>query len=83
MEVRASIRTLHLAVDNGIDSLSAVLDDLRAARIAVSDIGLRRPTLDDVFLTLTGHNAEEGDQPADDDADSTVTDTATDDGVTV
>ena len=27
---------------------------LREARIAVSDLGLRRPTLDDVFLTLTG-----------------------------
>ncbi len=58
VEVRPSTRTLHLAVDNGIDSLSAVLDDLRAAEIAVSDIGLRRPTLDDVFLTLTGHAAE-------------------------
>ena len=23
------------------------------------DVGLRRPTLDDVFLTLTGHEAEE------------------------
>ncbi|MGI9611442.1 MAG: DUF4162 domain-containing protein, partial [Acidimicrobiales bacterium] len=83
VEVRPSSRTMHLAVDNGIDSLSAVLDDLRAANIAVSDIGLRRPTLDDVFLTLTGHNAEAGDQPADDDADTTETDAATDDGVTV
>ena len=26
--------------------------------IAIDDIGLRRPTLDDVFLTLTGHAAE-------------------------
>ena len=83
VEVRASGRTLHLAVDNGIDSLSAVLDDLRAAHIAVSDIGLRRPTLDDVFLTLTGHNAETGDQPTGDDTDSAETDAATDDGVTV
>ena len=23
------------------------------------DVGLRRPTLDDVFLTLTGHHAED------------------------
>ena len=59
VEVRPSTRTLHLAVDSGIDSLSAVLDDLRSAGIAVSDVGLRRPTLDDVFLTLTGHAAEE------------------------
>jgi ABC-2 type transport system ATP-binding protein len=32
------------------------LDD---AGVAVDDIGLRRPTLDDVFLALTGHAAEE------------------------
>jgi len=28
--------------------------------VGVDDITLRRPTLDDVFLTLTGHAAEEG-----------------------
>jgi ABC-2 type transport system ATP-binding protein len=27
----------------------------------VEDLGLRRPTLDDVFLALTGHAAEERD----------------------
>ncbi|MEA2469407.1 MAG: type transport system ATP-binding protein, partial [Thermoleophilaceae bacterium] len=32
------------------------LDD---ADVAVEDLGLRRPTLDDVFLALTGHAAEE------------------------
>ena len=32
---------------------------LQAAGIAVTDLGLRRPTLDDVFLALTGHTAEE------------------------
>ena len=37
--------------------------DLDDAGIAIDDIGLRRPTLDDVFLALTGHAAE--DQPAD------------------
>jgi ABC-2 type transport system ATP-binding protein len=26
--------------------------------VVVQDVGLRRPTLDDVFLTLTGHVAE-------------------------
>jgi ABC-2 type transport system ATP-binding protein len=26
--------------------------------VAVDDLGLRRPTLDDVFLSLTGHAAE-------------------------
>jgi ABC-2 type transport system ATP-binding protein len=36
-----------------------VLDDVTAAGLHVLDVGLRRPTLDDVFLTLTGHTAEE------------------------
>jgi ABC-2 type transport system ATP-binding protein len=36
---------------------------LDAARVAIADIAVRRPTLDDVFISLTGHAAE---QPADD-----------------
>jgi ABC-2 type transport system ATP-binding protein len=35
---------------------------LHAADIAIDDIALRRPTLDDVFITLTGHAAEEEDE---------------------
>lgn len=35
---------------------------LDAHSVGVADIGLRRPTLDDVFLSLTGHGAEEGEQ---------------------
>jgi len=34
---------------------------LDRAAIAIDDIALRRPTLDDVFLQLTGHTAEEAD----------------------
>jgi ABC-2 type transport system ATP-binding protein len=34
---------------------------LDEAGVAVEDLGLRRPTLDDVFLSLTGHAAEEED----------------------
>ena len=32
---------------------------LRAADVGIEDIALRRPTLDDVFIALTGHAAEE------------------------
>ena len=32
---------------------------LSAQGIGMDDINLRRPTLDDVFLSLTGHAAEE------------------------
>ena len=40
-----------------VAALTEVLHSLADARIAVADIGLRRPTLDDVFLRLTGHRA--------------------------
>jgi hypothetical protein len=32
--------------------------------VTVQDIGLRRPTLDDVFLSLTGHAAEDAQEEA-------------------
>ena len=40
-----------------------VLRELDSQGIGLSDVGLRRPTLDDVFLTLTGHAAEESGRP--------------------
>jgi ABC-2 type transport system ATP-binding protein len=39
--------------------LIASLRELDGEGIEVRDVGVRRPTLDDVFLTLTGHAAEE------------------------
>lgn len=52
-------RTLTAAVSDGARSLMHVLQGFDAEGIGVLDIGLRRPTLDDVFLSLTGHAAEE------------------------
>ena len=46
-------------VANGVEALSVVLRELEAQQIAIVDIGLRRPTLDDVFMELTGHEATE------------------------
>jgi ABC-2 type transport system ATP-binding protein len=45
-----------------MDRLSALTGTVRAlddAGVDAEDIGLRRPTLDDVFLRLTGHRAGE------------------------
>jgi ABC-2 type transport system ATP-binding protein len=39
-------------------SIVDAVDRLKAAGVGVDDLGLRRPTLDDVFLSLTGHAAE-------------------------
>ena len=41
----------------GLPELSAVIAALRDASIAVDEIGLRRPTLDEAFLALTGEAA--------------------------
>jgi ABC-2 type transport system ATP-binding protein len=69
-------RRLTVPVAGGSAVLVAAIRELDAAGVVVSDIGLRRPTLDDVFLSLTGHAAEEaaanGDAP-DGDADSPTT----------
>ncbi len=54
-------RTLTAAVDGGVDALGQVLQRLGDQNVAVVDVGLRRPTLDDVFLSLTGHAAEVAD----------------------
>ncbi|WP_323959834.1 ATP-binding cassette domain-containing protein [Arthrobacter sp. JZ12] len=51
-------RTVEVAVVEGPRALQYVLSDLGAANIQLHDAGMRRPTLDDVFLKLTGHKAE-------------------------
>ena len=47
----------------GSDALVEAVRALDAAGVATTGLGLRRPSLDDVFLTLTGHAAEEEEQP--------------------
>ena len=48
-------RRCSVAAPGGAQLLPAVVRALDDARIAVEDITLRRPTLDEVFLALTGH----------------------------
>ncbi len=52
-------RRLTVPAHGGVQRLAQVIADLHQASIAIDDISLRRPTLDDVFLTLTGHAAEQ------------------------
>jgi ABC-2 type transport system ATP-binding protein len=60
-EGRAGAEPLvRVATDGSADHLRHVLDTLAAAGVAVSTATLRRPTLDDVFLTLTGTRELEG-----------------------
>ena len=44
-------------VSNGVEALRIVLKELEERKVEIVDIGLRRPTLDDVFMELTGHGA--------------------------
>ena len=50
---------IELAVDDGPKQLLDALRALNRRKIAPSRIGLREPSLDDVFLALTGHRAED------------------------
>ena len=61
-------RGIEVGVTDGPDALQHVLADLGAAGIELHDAGMRRPTLDDVFLKLTGHKADLTADPAVDEA---------------
>jgi ABC-2 type transport system ATP-binding protein len=51
--------TVRITVRNHIGAIVEAVRRLDERGIAVDDLLLRRPTLDDVFLSLTGHGAEE------------------------
>ncbi len=67
IEVDERTRTLVAPIAGGAVTLRSLLDDVARAGLTVLDVGLRRPTLDDVFLTLTGHTAEAAAEDADED----------------
>ena len=58
-EIDDHTRTLTLPVTTGTTALVEAVRMLGDAGVTVQDIGIRRPTLDDAFLSLTGHRAEE------------------------
>jgi ABC-2 type transport system ATP-binding protein len=56
-------RHLTVPVTRGAQQLEAIVRDLDAARVPLDDLALRRPTLDDVFLSLTGSATTEAPHP--------------------
>lgn len=50
-------RGVTIQVEDATRALRLALADIEEADIAIHEAGVRRPTLDDVFLTLTGHGA--------------------------
>jgi ABC-2 type transport system ATP-binding protein len=59
-------RRVTAPAEGGAQRLVQVVRDLDEAGIKIDDIALRRPTLDDVFLSLTGHAALEAERADDD-----------------
>ena len=57
-------RRISVLVDTGPKALIEALRRLDTESVGVLDVGLHRPALDDVFLSLTGHAAEEEVEPA-------------------
>ena len=61
-------RTVTVSVESGPEALQQVLGELSTRNVVLFDAGMRRPTLDDVFLRLTGHAATE--EPDEETADT-------------
>jgi ABC-2 type transport system ATP-binding protein len=61
-EVDPDSRRVSAPVRDRVAALTETARELDAAGIAVEDIALRRPTLDEVFLHLTGHDTEASDR---------------------
>jgi ABC-2 type transport system ATP-binding protein len=55
---RITGRSVIAPVPGGAQTLTAALRSLDAEGVELADVSLRKPTLDDVFLFLTGHVAE-------------------------
>jgi ABC-2 type transport system ATP-binding protein len=53
---------LVMPLDKSRGDIAEAVRRLDAARVEIADIAVRRPTLDDVFITLTGRSAEESEQ---------------------
>ncbi|WP_290059033.1 ATP-binding cassette domain-containing protein [Amycolatopsis solani] len=58
-EPQAAAFRLTVPVTHGAKALTEALALLAADGVDVRDVGVRRPTLDDVFLSLTGHEVAE------------------------
>ncbi|WP_029430828.1 daunorubicin resistance protein DrrA family ABC transporter ATP-binding protein [Blastococcus sp. URHD0036] len=62
-QVDDQTRRVSIPVSGGTDALAEALRRLEGSGVEVLDVGLRRPDLDDVFLTLTGRGTDEAGEP--------------------
>ncbi|WP_194816632.1 ATP-binding cassette domain-containing protein [Nocardia sp. XZ_19_385] len=59
IHIEPGLRRITVPVSNGSQALVDAIGLLGSNDVHINDVGLRRPSLDDVFLTLTGHEAED------------------------
>lgn len=59
IHLEPGLRRITVPVSAGSQALVDAVGRLSTHNVQIHDVGLRRPSLDDVFLTLTGHEAEE------------------------
>jgi ABC-2 type transport system ATP-binding protein len=57
--VDAQLRKVSVAASGGSSVLTEIVRALDSANVQILDLALKRPSLDDVFMSLTGHVAEE------------------------
>ncbi len=62
--IEAEIGKVAIPVTSGTSQLREAIRILDDAGIEVEEVGLRRPTLDEVFLSLTGDSTDAGAEPA-------------------
>jgi ABC-2 type transport system ATP-binding protein len=66
------LRRISVAAPNEVSDLTRVSEAVANTGIAIDEIALRRPTLDDAFIALTGHASESVDNRAADQAKEPV-----------
>jgi ABC-2 type transport system ATP-binding protein len=54
---------VHVRVPNGASALPGLLRELDRAGVPLAAVEVRRPTLDDVFLSLTGRSLRDAETP--------------------
>jgi ABC-2 type transport system ATP-binding protein len=72
VRVDADRRLASATVEGGAGLLAAVVRELDDAAVQLDDLGLHRPSLDDVFLALTGRAAEQVDEYIEEGAEKEV-----------
>lgn len=61
MQVDEKRRSINIANDSGVGQLKGLIEKLEQSHIKVEGLSLHKPTLDDVFMHLTGHQAASDD----------------------